>query len=43
MQKIKTKINSMRNEDLAIVGLRVVETIEKSVAEEVKTVCYSHN
>ena len=36
MQKIKTKINSMRSEDLAIVGIRVVETIEKSVAEEVK-------
>ena len=36
MLNIKTKINLMRNEDVATVGKRVVETIEKSVAEDLK-------
>ena len=36
MNILKTKINRMRSEDVATVGMRVIETIEKSVAEEVK-------
>ena len=36
MNILKTKINRMRSEDVATVGIRVIETIEKSVAEEVK-------
>ena len=36
MNTLKTKITRMRNEDVATVGKRVVETIEKSVAEDIK-------
>jgi len=34
MQNIKTRINGLRSEDIATVGMRVIETIEQSVAEE---------
>ena len=36
MNTLKTKITRMRNEDVATVGKRVVETIEKSMAEDIK-------
>ena len=40
MKSLKTKINRMFNEQIASVGIRVVETIEQSVAEEAKKSIY---
>ena len=36
MLNIKTRINGLRSEDIATVGMRVLETVEQSVAEELK-------
>lgn len=36
MLNIKTRINGLRSEDIATVGMRVLETVEQSVAEDLK-------